>query len=159
MSASLTTSFVKQFGLKGKELAAPPRFEHGFEAPQASVISKLHYRAISPEWPPPFKREGGSSGPEARVHWRRLSPSSMAVEIQRAVEFSMIDMANVAYYPRIFDLAHKVFEEAWLPMCGVSYPTLINERRVGFPVVSLTQKTIHPKKQHPCSTIDTLVPT
>ncbi|MCH1616728.1 MAG: acyl-CoA thioesterase [Candidatus Poseidonia sp.] len=66
----------------------------------------------------------------------------MAVEIQRAVEFSMIDMANVAYYPRIFDLAHKVFEEAWLPMCGVSYPTLINERRVGFPVVSLTS-TFH----------------
>ena len=66
----------------------------------------------------------------------------MAVEIQRAVEFSMIDMANVAYYPRIFDLAHKVFEEAWLLMCGVSYPTLINEQRVGFPVVSLNS-TFH----------------
>ena len=45
----------------------------------------------------------------------------MAVEIQRTVEFSMIDMANVAYYPRIFDLAHKVFEEAWVP---VSYTHL-----------------------------------
>ena len=62
----------------------------------------------------------------------------MAVKIQRNVEFSMIDMANVAYYPRIFDLAHKVFEEAWETMCGVSYPNLVNERRVGFPVVSLT---------------------
>ena len=29
----------------------------------------------------------------------------MAVKIQRNVEFSMIDMANVAYYPRIFDLS------------------------------------------------------
>ena len=66
----------------------------------------------------------------------------MAVEIQRAVEFSMIDMANVAYYPRIFDLAHKVFEEAWVLMCGISYPTLVNERRIGFPVVSLNS-TFH----------------
>ena len=57
----------------------------------------------------------------------------MAVEIQRKVEFSMIDMANVAYYPRIFDLAHKVFEQAWEAMCDVSYPSLVNERRVGFP--------------------------
>ena len=27
-------------------LAAPPRFEHGLLAPQAGVISKLHYRAL-----------------------------------------------------------------------------------------------------------------
>ena len=33
----------------------------------------------------------------------------MAVKIQRNVEFSRIDMANVAYYPCIFYLAHKVF--------------------------------------------------
>ena len=26
--------------------AAPPRFEHGLLAPQAGVISKLHYRAL-----------------------------------------------------------------------------------------------------------------
>ena len=66
----------------------------------------------------------------------------MAVEIQRMVEFSMIDMANVAYYPRIFDLAHKVFEQAWEVMCDVSYPSLVNQRRVGFPVVSLSS-TFH----------------
>ena len=68
----------------------------------------------------------------------------MAVNVQRTVEFSMIDMANVAYYPRIFDLAHKVFEEAWLEMCGVSYPALVNEHRVGFPVVSLSSTFLAP---------------
>ena len=26
-----------------KKMADPPRFEHGFEAPQAPVISRLHY--------------------------------------------------------------------------------------------------------------------
>ena len=122
--------------------AAPPRFEHGFEAPQASVISKLHYRATSPHRPPQYKREGEHLAGEARVHWRRRCARGMAVEIQRKVEFSMIDMANVAYYPRIFDLAHKVFEQAWEAMCDVSYPSLVNERRVGFPVVSLTS-TFH----------------
>ncbi|MGB1099080.1 MAG: hypothetical protein ACPG34_07375, partial [Poseidonia sp.] len=66
----------------------------------------------------------------------------MAVAIQRRVEFSMIDMANVAYYPRIFDLAHKVFEQAWEAMCDVPYPSMVNERRVGFPVVSLSS-TFH----------------
>ena len=118
--------------------AAPPRFEHGFEAPQASVISKLHYRATPPHRPPQYKREGEPLAGEARVHWRRRCARDMAVDLQRKVEFSMIDMANVAYYPRIFDLAHKVFEQAWEAMCDVSYPSLVNERRVGFPVVSLT---------------------
>jgi len=106
------------------------------------VISKLHYRATPPHRPPQYKREGEHLAGEARVHWRRRCARGMAVEIQRKVEFSMIDMANVAYYPRIFDLAHKVFEQAWEAMCDVSYPSLVNERRVGFPVVSLTS-TFH----------------
>ena len=84
----------------------------------------------------PFKREGEPPACKARVHWRQPPASTMAVEIQRRVEFSMIDMANVAYYPRIFDLAHKVFEQSWQEMCGITYPFLVNERRVGFPVVS-----------------------
>lgn len=68
----------------------------------------------------------------------------MAVTVERNVGFSMIDMANVAYYPRIFDLAHQVFEEAWSEMCGVSYPELVNTRRVGFPVVSVSSTFLAP---------------
>lgn len=64
--------------------------------------------------------------------------------VERSVGFSMIDMANVAYYPRIFDLAHQVFEEAWSEMCGVSYPELVNTRRVGFPVVSVSSTFLAP---------------
>ncbi len=59
----------------------------------------------------------------------------MAVELARRVDYPMLDGANIAYFPRIFDLAHRFFEEAWEPMCGVSYPTMINERNIGFPVV------------------------
>lgn len=30
------------------QMADPPRFEHGFEAPQAPVISRLHYGSSEP---------------------------------------------------------------------------------------------------------------
>jgi len=68
----------------------------------------------------------------------------MAVTVKRNIGFSMIDMANVAYYPRIFDLAHHVFEEAWSVMCDVTYPELVNTRRVGFPVVSVSSTFLAP---------------
>ena len=56
----------------------------------------------------------------------------------------MLDGANIAYYPRIFDLAHRFFEEAWEPMCGVSYPEMINNRKIGFPVVHVETDFIAP---------------
>ena len=68
----------------------------------------------------------------------------MAVELSRRVDYPMLDGANIAYYPRIFDLAHRFFEEAWEPMCGVSYPVMINERKIGFPVVHVETDFITP---------------
>ncbi len=38
----------------------------------------------------------------------------MAVMLTRRVDFPMLDMAGIAFYPRIFDLAHRFFEEAAL---------------------------------------------
>jgi len=61
----------------------------------------------------------------------------MAVTFSRPVEFSMLDGANIAYYPRIFDLAHKFFEQCWLEICEIRYPDLININRIGFPVVNI----------------------
>ena len=56
----------------------------------------------------------------------------------------MIDNANIAYYPRIYDLAHRFFEEAWELMCGVSYPKILQEHRIGFPVVNVATDFLHP---------------
>ncbi len=61
----------------------------------------------------------------------------MAVQLSRRVDFPMIDMAGVSYYPRIYDLAHRFFEESWPEICGFDYPTIINEMRIGFPVVDV----------------------
>ena len=129
----------------GLELkAAPPRFEHGFEAPQASVISKLHYRAVLRHRTPQYKREGEPLAGCTRVHGRCAHGAIMVLRAERSVEFSMVDLANIAYYPRIFDLAHRFFESVWDDVCGQSYPHLINERRVGFPVVSVEASFLAP---------------
>ena len=41
-----------------------------------------------------------------------------------------------------WDLAHRFFEESWEKICGISYPVIINEHRLGFPAVS-TSSTYH----------------
>ena len=61
----------------------------------------------------------------------------MAVKLTRRVDFPMLDMAGIAFYPRIFDLAHRFFEEAWEVMCGIDYPHILQEMQVGFPVVDI----------------------
>ena len=68
----------------------------------------------------------------------------MAVTLERRVDYPMIDNANIAYYPRIYDLAHRFFEEAWELMCDVSYPDIIEQHRLGFPVVNIETNFIHP---------------
>ena len=68
----------------------------------------------------------------------------MAMEFQRSVEFSMVDLANIAYYPRIFDLAHRFFEACWPSVCGQDYPHVVQERKLGFPVVQVTSEFLNP---------------
>ena len=59
----------------------------------------------------------------------------MAVQVKRGVDFPMVDLANIAYYPRIFDLAHRFFEDAWTHICDVRYADRRLSRKIGFPVV------------------------
>ena len=71
---------------------------------------------------------------------------TMSISLTRKVDFPMLDLAGIAYFPRIYDLAHRFFEDAWLEICGVSYPHIINEMKIGFPVVDIQTKFIHPLK-------------
>ena len=68
----------------------------------------------------------------------------MAVRLQRGVDFPMVDLANIAYYPRIFDLAHRFFEDSWELICGIKYSQLILEKQIGFPVVHVESDFIAP---------------
>lgn len=61
----------------------------------------------------------------------------MAVRLTRRVDFPMLDMAGIAFYPRIYDLAHRFFEEAWKDICGFDYSHIIGKMNIGFPVVDI----------------------
>ena len=51
------------------------------------------------------------------------------------VRFGHVDPAGIAYFPRIFDYVHDVFEEVWEMHVGTRYYHLLMEERVGFPLV------------------------
>ena len=51
------------------------------------------------------------------------------------VRFGHIDPAGIAYFPRIFNYIHEAFEDLWDNYIGIPYNRLVNERRVGFPLV------------------------
>lgn len=51
------------------------------------------------------------------------------------VRFGHVDPAGIAYYPRIYDYVHEVYEELWQQHVGVRYDELLMVRRIGFPLV------------------------
>lgn len=51
------------------------------------------------------------------------------------VRFGHVDPAGIAYYPRIYDYVHEVYEEVWLQHVGVRYDRLLMQDRIGFPLV------------------------
>jgi len=72
--------------------------------------------------------------------------NTMAVHLSRPVDFPMLDMAGIGFYPRIYDLAHRFFEDAWMKICGVNYPHIIGEMKIGFPVVDIKSEFHAPFK-------------
>ena len=43
----------------------------------------------------------------------------MAVRLTRRVDFPMLDMAGIAFYPRIFDLAHRFLKSRGMKYAGL----------------------------------------
>jgi 4-hydroxybenzoyl-CoA thioesterase len=61
----------------------------------------------------------------------------MAFESRQPVRFADIDRAGIVYYPRFFDFWHRALEDFFNEDFHVPYHRLIDERRVGFPVVNV----------------------
>lgn len=59
----------------------------------------------------------------------------MAVVLRRRIDFPLVDMAGIVYYPQYWDLCHRFFESSWPEIIGLDYPTIIAKRRLGFPAV------------------------
>ncbi len=70
----------------------------------------------------------------------------VAVNLSRRVDYPMIDSANIAYFPRIYDLAHRFFEESWEYICNITYPDMLEQRRIGFPIVNAKTDFIAPMR-------------
>ena len=68
----------------------------------------------------------------------------MAVILTRRVDFPMIDLAQVVFYPEYFDLAHRFFEESWQEICGISYPIITQDMNLGFPAVHTSADHLAP---------------
>lgn len=51
------------------------------------------------------------------------------------VRFGHVDPAGIAYFPRIYDYVHDVFEGLWEEHVGRRYYHLILEQKIGFPLV------------------------
>jgi len=52
------------------------------------------------------------------------------------VRFGDTDPAGLVYYPNIFHYFHIALEEFFAARCGISYPRLMADERIGFPTVS-----------------------
>jgi 4-hydroxybenzoyl-CoA thioesterase len=61
----------------------------------------------------------------------------MAYRAQLKVRFGDIDHAGIVYYPRFLHYFHVALEEFFSEQLGIPYPTMMNERRLGFPSVHL----------------------
>ncbi|MFN0242898.1 MAG: acyl-CoA thioesterase [Planctomycetota bacterium] len=60
------------------------------------------------------------------------------------VRFGHVDPAGIAYFPRIYDYIHDVFEEVWEKHVGERYYRILCDQRVGFPLVHSEVDFQHP---------------
>ena len=70
----------------------------------------------------------------------------MVVTFSRRVDFPMVDLAGIVYYPIFWDLAHRFFELSWEEICGINYPKILQELKIGFPAVKNECEFIYPLK-------------
>ena len=68
----------------------------------------------------------------------------MAFVSERRVDFPMVDLAKIVYYPRFWDLAHRFYEESWEYSCGIHYNTILSEHMIAFPLVHSDTQFLHP---------------
>ena len=70
----------------------------------------------------------------------------MVFTSSRRIDFPMIDIAGIVYYPRFWDLAHRFYEESWEYTCGMHYNLVLQKHRIGFPLVHSEANFLHPLK-------------
>ena len=67
-----------------------------------------------------------------------------AFETVIQVRFGHVDPAGIAYFPRIYDYVHDVFEELWERHVGERYYRILCDDRMGFQLVHSEVDFAHP---------------
>jgi 4-hydroxybenzoyl-CoA thioesterase len=67
-----------------------------------------------------------------------------AFTTQIEVRFGHVDPAGIAFFPRIYEYVHEVFEELWNVHVGERYYQLILQEKLGFPLVHSEVSFLHP---------------
>ena len=68
----------------------------------------------------------------------------MAFVSERRVDFPMVDLAKIVYYPRFWDMAHRFYEESWEFSSGMHYNEILSSHNIAFPLVHSEAQFIHP---------------
>jgi len=68
----------------------------------------------------------------------------MPFDTRIPVRFGDCDPAGLVYYPALFHYCHAAMEEFFAARCGVPYPLLMSERRLGFPTVNVRAEFFAP---------------
>lgn len=61
----------------------------------------------------------------------------MAFTSVQKIRFDDVDGAGIVYYPQFFHLCHAAFEDFFDTAAPLSYPSLVRDRRLGFPTVAI----------------------
>lgn len=75
-----------------------------------------------------------------------MSRLFMTFTSSRRIDFPMVDLAGIAYYPKFWDLAHRFFEESWHYTCNLHYNEVLQKHKIGFPLVHSEASFLHPLK-------------
>lgn len=67
-----------------------------------------------------------------------------AYEVVLPVRFGQVDYAGIMFYPRFFDNFHAVFEDMFGALLGVPYMSILKDRRLGFPTVTISTEFRRP---------------
>ena len=60
------------------------------------------------------------------------------------VRFGHVDPAGIAYFPRIYDYIHEVFEDIWERHVDERYYKILSQDKIGFPLVHSEVDFQHP---------------
>jgi len=74
------------------------------------------------------------------------TPTPAVFNQRHAVRFSHCDPAGIVFFPQYFVMLNGVVEDWFTEGLGIAYATLIGERRVGLPTVSLQCDFVAPSR-------------